>query len=254
MGLGLRYDRQSSLRDHNNFSPRLSLSFAPGQSRRTVIRTGAGIFYDRTVAKAVRERLFFDGQRLRRFRVSDPGFPEPFGDPASTQVPPSSVVMFGPDLKSPYIVEYSLALEHELKKRLSASITYSGTRGVNIFRSRDVNAPLPPSYESRPNPSIGLHRQIESSGNLSGHRVKAALRGRLSSLLNGSVEYELGRIYDDTGGIESFPADSYDLTENGPARIRTGGTGLGFAAHSLLGRSFGWERCCPSTRDSPTQL
>ncbi|MFB3153445.1 MAG: TonB-dependent receptor domain-containing protein, partial [Candidatus Acidiferrales bacterium] len=186
MGLGLRYDRQSSLRDHNNFSPRLSLSFAPGQSRRTVMRTGAGIFYDRTVAKAVRERLFFDGQRLRRFRVSDPGFPEPFGDPASTQVPPSSVVMFGPDLKSPYVFEYSLALEHELKKRLSASITYSGTRGVNIFRSRDVNAPLPPSYESRPNPSIGLHRQIESSGNLSGHRVKAALRGRLSSLLNGS--------------------------------------------------------------------
>ena len=48
LAMGLRYDRQNYLADGNNFAPRLSFAFAPGKQRKTVIRAGSGIFYDRT--------------------------------------------------------------------------------------------------------------------------------------------------------------------------------------------------------------
>src|SRR5207245_9455965 len=42
---GLRYDWQNYFDDYNNFSPRLAVAFAPGQSRNTVLRCVAGRFY-----------------------------------------------------------------------------------------------------------------------------------------------------------------------------------------------------------------
>ena len=39
--------------------------------------------------------------------------------------------------------------------------TYLGSRGVDLFRSRDVNAPPPPLYLARPDPTLGQVRQIE---------------------------------------------------------------------------------------------
>ena len=42
---GLRYETQNFIRDHKDFAPRLSGAYGVG--KRTVIRAGAGIFYDR---------------------------------------------------------------------------------------------------------------------------------------------------------------------------------------------------------------
>jgi outer membrane receptor protein involved in Fe transport len=45
--LGVRYDWVTYISDNNNFSPRLSLAYAPGKGK-TILRLGAGVFYDRT--------------------------------------------------------------------------------------------------------------------------------------------------------------------------------------------------------------
>ena len=54
---GLRYDWQNFFHDHNNFAPRLSFAYSPGKTPKTVIRGGAGVFYDRSGARPIQDIL-----------------------------------------------------------------------------------------------------------------------------------------------------------------------------------------------------
>ncbi|MEK6407318.1 MAG: hypothetical protein AABN34_10170 [Acidobacteriota bacterium] len=104
-----------------------------------------------------------------------------------------------------------MGLERQLNKSLTATATYINTRGIKLFRSRDINAPLPSSVE-RPDPAIGVLRQVESTGHSQTHALELMLRGKISRFFNGTIQYNLGRAYNNTGGINSRPANNYDLT------------------------------------------
>ena len=88
-----------------------------------------------------------------------------------------------------------------------------GARGFHLFRSRDVNAPPPPSYLTRPDPAYGAVRQVESTGRQQTDSLQVTVRGRLSSWFNGQMQYTLSRGYNDTNGIGSFPANDYDVSD-----------------------------------------
>ena len=212
IAFGLRYDWQNYLSAHNNFAPRLSFAFAPGKERKTVLRGGAGIFYDTTGPEAIGDTLRYDGLHLRRFVLSNPGFPDALSLGESFAALPSGIVRFAPNLASPYIFQYSLGMERQLRKSLTFTATYIGTRGIKLFRSRDMNAPPPPLYLVRPDPSIGILRQIESSGRLESYALKVTLKGDMSRFFQGIVMYTLQRVYNDTDGIGAFPANNYDLS------------------------------------------
>jgi hypothetical protein len=93
---------------------------------------------------------------------------------------------------------------------------------VSLFRSRDVNAPPPPDYLARPNPAIGVYRQIESSGHLESNALEISFRGRITRFFQGMIQYTLGQTYNDVSGnysvstrgagINAFPANNYDLS------------------------------------------
>ncbi len=208
---GLRYDKQNYIGDDNNFSPRLSFAFAPDKKRRTVLRGGAGIFYDRTGVGPIADRLRFDGQRLRQVYIADPEYPDPFLSGGALGTQPVSIVRFAPNLRSPYTFQLSMGLERQLNKSLTATATYFNIRGVKLFRSRDINAP-PPPHVQRPDPTIGVLRQIESSAHAQTHSLELMLRGKISRFFSGTVQYTLGRAYNNTAGINSRPANNYDLT------------------------------------------
>ena len=87
--VGLRYDWQNYFHDDNNFAARGSFAFAPVAGGRTVIRGGAGVFYDRSGPRPIQDILRYDGVRLLRYVVVDPGFPDPFpsGQPPGSEAP-----------------------------------------------------------------------------------------------------------------------------------------------------------------------
>ena len=208
--MGLRYDWQNYFDDNNNVSPRASVAFAPASG--TVIRGGVGLFYDRSGPGPIQDVLKYDGTRLLRFVVSNPGYPVAFPSGQPLAAAPSSIVTFAPGVVIPSSLQYSVGLERELRKGTSASVTYTGTRGYDQFRSRDVNAPLQPLYLSRPDPSHGVVRQIESAGEAQSQSVQFTLKGRLAPRATGSVQYTLSKATNDTSGVNWMPPNSYDLS------------------------------------------
>ena len=212
IGAGIRYEWQNFTGNQNNLSPRLSFAYGLGKSRKTVIRGGAGFFHRRTGPGPIRDVLRFDGERLQRIDITDPGYPDPFAGAGAVEKAPTGVVTFDPTFRAPYHIHRSLAVERQLTKSSTLTATYINVRGVSAFRSRDLNAPPPPLYLARPVSATGVWRQFESSGNLKSHQLKLGLTGNLTRFLNGGFYYTLGSRKDDTAGIRAFPANNFDLS------------------------------------------
>ncbi|HEY2431652.1 MAG TPA: TonB-dependent receptor [Vicinamibacterales bacterium] len=205
---GLRYDWQNIFTDNNNVAPRLSAALA--LDKKTALRGGAGIFYDRAGDSAIHEVLRSRENRLQRYIIVDPAYPDPFAGVSADGTPPS-IVTLAPGLRTPYTVQFGGGVERQLRKGSSLAVTYLGSRGVDLFRSRDVNAPPPPSYLARPDPSLGQVRQIESTGRQTVHSLQVLASGRLLPRLQGNLQYTFSSAHNDTSGINALPANNYDL-------------------------------------------
>jgi Carboxypeptidase regulatory-like domain len=212
LSLGLRHDWQNYFGDHNNFAPRFGFAYAPGKARKTVVRGGAGIFYDRTGPQPISDFLRFDGTTLRRFVIPNPGFPNPLANGQTLVGQPVSIVRLDPQVVIPTTAQYGVGIERQLQKSLTLAVNYIGSRGVNLFRSRDVNASLQAPFTLRPNPAFSYIRQIESTAHSVSNALEVSLRGKVSKYFNGTAQYVYGYAHNDTGGVASFPANSYDLT------------------------------------------
>ena len=209
--LGLRYYFQNYFNnDPNNFAPRFAFAYAPTPQSKTVFRGGAGVFYDRSGNRAIADLLHFDGTTLlRQFLPLQTGGAVPYPvTPADLAGIPTSLVELDPRLRIPYIVQYSFGIERQITSRSTLSATYVGTRGIDLFTSRDFNAPLAPDYFARPNTAFGQIRQIESEGYQKGNSLEVTLRGKPSKYFAGQAQYILGKSYNNTSGITYFPGNS----------------------------------------------
>src|SRR3989441_8572361 len=213
--VGLRYDWQSTTTDRKNVAPRFGFAFAP-KKQKTVLRGGAGIFYDSLPRSATERSLRFDGVRLREVVVSNPSFPDPF---LSGQVvsPLPSIIRVAPDIRSPYMSQANVAIEQELWHRNAITAEYSVLHGVHLFRSRNINAPLP-ATGVRPDPEFLNINEIESTASERSQALTITWSGRVGKLFKPYAQYVFSRTTDDTSGTFSLPANNYDLrAEKGPA-------------------------------------
>jgi hypothetical protein len=207
LALGVRYYWQNYFHDIPwNFAPRFSFAYAPQAKGKTVVRGGGGFFFDRTGPQPISDLLHFNGVTLKRFIVDSPSYPITAPQLAAV---PTSVVTLDPRQRIPYSVQYGVGIEQQLNPMTSVFANYVGLRGIDRFRSRDVNAPPPPAYAARPSPNLGQNRQIESEGYLKSDALEIGLRGRPARFLTAQARYNLGKAYNNSADITSFPANSY---------------------------------------------
>lgn len=209
--LGVRYYWQNYFHDDsNNFAPRLSFAYAPSAPSKTVIRGGAGMFYDRTGPSPIGDLLHFNGVNLLRLIVDPPFVSYPVNPTLLSQFP-VSVATLDARTRIPYTLQYSLGAERQVTAKSTFSAVYIGTRGINVFRSIDANAPiLNGGGYLRPNPALGQIRQMQSEGYLKGNALELTFRGKPSKYFSGQIQYTLSRTNNNSSGITFFPANSYD--------------------------------------------
>lgn len=211
LSLGLRYSWQNYLHDNKQFAPRLAFALSPFKNRKTVFRGGAGIFYDRTGAGPIGDTYFYNGITLQSFTLTNN---PPYPTPGLLTGRPFDIAQFSSSLREPYTIQYNIAMERQLAKRTTLAATYYGSVGARLFLSRDINAPVSPLLAPTivPDPVFGVIRDIESTGRQFGNSLEVTLRGQVTRYFNGLIQYTLARTENNTGGINWFPANQYDLT------------------------------------------
>jgi Carboxypeptidase regulatory-like domain len=207
LSLGLRYEWQSNVDYRKNLAPRVAFAYAPGRGP-TVLRGGFGIFYDRQPDIIQQQAALYDGVQGHQIVLNNPGYPVPF-DPASP--PPPSLLRIAPSIRTPYLMQASIGIERKFGRGKSLfAMDYTTTRGLRLYRTRDINAPLP-NTGAIPDPNFGNIDQFESSGRSHSNSLTTSLQTALRNRVNLLAQYIFSKSMDDTSGYASLPANNYDL-------------------------------------------
>ncbi|HEX8127881.1 MAG TPA: TonB-dependent receptor, partial [Pyrinomonadaceae bacterium] len=170
---GLRYENESILGDRNNLAPRAAVAYDPFRSGKTVIRAGAGLFFNRVLLRTIDDftlggrRVFFDTNTLRNpataklmtsaerraFIAANLSFPD------ALTIDSPIVKQFGtlqtnfarrldPKLRIPESYQMNVGFERELARGFVVEVNYTFNRGIHLWREFNANAPrLPRGYK-----------------------------------------------------------------------------------------------------------
>ncbi len=232
LSFGLRYETQSNIHDRRNVSPRLTVAWAPGSSKRnprpkTVLRAGFGVFYDRFSLSNTLTAFRYNGIVQQQYVVTNPDFfptiPS-ISSLAGVQTT-QTIQQISPTMRAPYIMQSAVSLERQLPFNTTIAITYANAHGLHLLRSQDINAPLPGTFNtSVPGSGVfplgepGPVFLMESSGLYNQNQLITYVNSRLNKDVSLTFSYVLNRAMSNTDGLGTFPAKPYNFTgEYGPA-------------------------------------
>ena len=224
LSLGLRYEVQDNISDRTNWAPRFAFAWAPGggggKRGKTVIRGGAGMFYNRISQNLTLQARRLDGITQEQFIIQNPDFYPivPTIAALGSQSTPQTIRTLDPNLRSPSLIQAAIGIERQLPRNTTISSTYTHTRGAHQLRSRSINVP-DPSTGIRP---FGMNDlfQNEASGVLRQNQLITNVRTRFAGGVSLFGFYSLNNAKSDTDGAGTFPADQFDLsTEYGRSSL-----------------------------------
>jgi hypothetical protein len=214
--LGFRFESQSAIPDHVDPAPRIGVAWAVHRkkSKATLmtLRTGAGVFYDRFTAANLLTSVRQNGVSQQTFVETNPDY----SNPVATPVPPT-VYTVDPNLRTEYGIYTGASAERVFGKFGRASVTYTAIRGNHQYLSRNINAPLPGTYDPTV-PSSGTRPlggsqniyQFDSSGVLNDNQIAVNGRFNLSKRVVAYVVYSARRENSDASNASSFVSNSYN--------------------------------------------
>ena len=247
LSLGLRFETQNYIQDRADFAPRVGLAWGLGGGRnpRTVLRAGVGVFYDRFQAAEVLQAERLNGSNEQAFVVFSPCF--------FPNIPPVSALstltcgraaptryQIDPALHAPYTIQEAVGVEQQIAPHITASVTYVNSHGVHQLLTRNINTPVPGTFDPtdptsglRPFGDAGNIFQYESDGLFNQNQIITNFNMRMGRKVSVFGYYTLSFADSNTGGPNSFPMNPYDL------RADYGRAAFDIRHRLFVGGSFG---------------
>ena len=148
LNLGLRYDYQSIIDDYNNFGPRIGFAYDLEGTGDTVIRGGAGMYYDQPFFHGFSQRYLQNAVNPIRGNVTLDAaaaaalFPNSL-DPRSafpTNVR-RSLFIEGAEIRNPYSGQFTLGAQRRLSGDFVVNADYTHNFSRGILSAFNINAP-----------------------------------------------------------------------------------------------------------------
>jgi len=207
------FDRALIHPDRNNFAPRVGFAYTP--MSRWVVRGGYGVFYTHTVRQGREGLLGFNPPYLvdnllqtgvtgaaaiasaAPFRLVN-GYPSGLLDP-TTLAPTISRRAQDASQRTPYIQQYNIGVQYELRSDMVLDVAYVGNKGtkLNGFRNLNQRAVItnPDGSQAagnRPYPAFGDIQWMENRVSSTYKSLQLRLEKRFTNGLTGNVSYTLG--------------------------------------------------------------
>lgn len=222
---GLRYEMQTNVGDHVDMAPRLAISWAPGatqgKSSKTVLRAGTGVFYSRFPLSDILNTYRYNGSGQQNYAINSVSgsalaydalayYSSPNGFPPLSLLAASSQALYRIDanLRSGYMVQSAASIERSLPGRTTMTFNVTDSRGVHDMRTRQINAPLPGTYNPLtqsgavlPYPGQGYIYLYEDSGMYKELQMVTSANTRINSHVSLNGFYAWSDYHSNTNGM-----------------------------------------------------
>ena len=244
--------------DKNNFSPRFGVAYSLREGRRpTVLRAGAGIYYDQPLLAMYQRALVNNGTRFFTFRTgptTGPAFPNALGSLPIGTLPPRSIDTIATDFENMYAIHSHVQLEQALTRELSLAVgfVHSGGRhlpvyrNVNCLRVGGTLADGRPLYgtlsgttitpcTNRVYPQFQNIQMVESVGVSRYDALTVQLTQRFSRVLQFSANYTFSKATDDSPEQNMTTGSIQGLVSSDPSdRGRDKGRAFADQRHTFI--------------------
>ena len=226
---------------NNNWGPRLGIAYDPFGDGKWAVRTGLGLFYDRTLNGIWEQNAFGDPplvQTTTKLNTSTSSlnlFDSPLGGTAGANpLGPNALTITGtPAFKVPSYLDYNLSVQHEIMPNTVLEVGYVGTKGTHLLGDIDLNQPTVAAREAavpgtdvnavRPNFGYGAINDRATVYTSNYNSLQVSLNRRFSRGLTLELGYTWSKLLTTNPfdrGLSAY--DTYNLKQSyGPSVLNT---------------------------------
>ena len=227
VSLGLRFEAQNNIQDHNDWAPRLGFAWGVGgrnSAPKVVIRGGSGVFYERFQVTPLLQAEHLNGIAQQEQVIINPTcYPgrldAPITVPISNCGTPStitsSIYQIDSRLHAPGTLQSAVSVERQITKSATIAVTYLNSRGFDQFVTINSTAPNfgLPCYPNCSIPGQNVYRYV-SEGNFKQNQLMVNSNVRIGSKFQLFGYYSLSSAKSDAAGASSFASNSFDISQD----------------------------------------
>jgi hypothetical protein len=211
--------------DYNTFAPRIGIAWDPFKTGKTSVRSGYGIYYDRTLNGIFEQNSFanppFVGSAVASPVIAEDIFDNPTQGLATPLTPAGIHATGTPDFKVPYTQQWDFSVQREIMPNTLLEVAYVGSKGTHLLGIFDENqVPLsvreasPTVYVNsiRPYLGYGPASAIGTEFNSSYNSLQISLNRRVNQGLTLGLAFTFSRTLTNNPSDRSDAAyDTYNF-------------------------------------------